>query len=116
MGNFLVVGFQQTGYLPVRLALASLVWAIFGSVMDDILIESWLDMLQPSDRRVIEDALQSVNSDKRDLVIDILDTFGISSMPTTANIRTLCICVSTLQTWPWYTMLHFHSCRWPSTD
>lgn len=94
MGNFMIAGFRQNGYLPVRFALASLVWAIFGEdlVTEEIAISSWLMILGPRDRDVITSALRSgITEINRTPVICVLDIFRNSVVPTTANLRSVCL-------------------------
>ncbi|XP_053395831.1 uncharacterized protein LOC128555982 [Mercenaria mercenaria] len=92
IGNILIVGYLQVGYLPVRFAVASLAWAMFGTVSEGTLLKSWLHSLDGVDRAMMKAVLhRGLEPDDREAVVDILDRFRITSLPSPRNIRNLCI-------------------------
>lgn len=90
IGRILLKGFQDHGYFPCRLSPAFAVSLIFGEneVSDDVLLESLLMFVNQSDRELITTALkEDLSEDDRDELIDLLDRFDVTALPTQNNLK-----------------------------
>lgn len=91
LGRILTHGFIQSGSFPVQLARASIHQAMFGTVSDDCLLDSFVRLLPDKERETLLTGLRGKGPFPVEETIDILDDFKESEMPTSANLRALLI-------------------------
>ena len=91
LGRILTHGFIQCGSFPVQLARASIHQAMFGTVSDECLLDSFVRLLPEKERETLLTGLHGSGSFPVEEIMDILDDFKESTMPTSANLRTLLI-------------------------
>ena len=107
VGRILTHSYIQCGRFPVQLARASLHQAIFDSVSDEILLDSFLMLLPVKERDSVLSGLNGTGRFPLEEILDILDDFKESTMPTPENFRSLLIKVakSELVTKPYLPLL-----------
>ena len=97
VGRILIHGFLLCGSFPVQLARASLHHAIFRSVDDDCLLDSFLLLLPEKERETMLIGLNRTKPFPSEEIMDILDDFKETTMPLPSNLRKLLLKVATAE-------------------
>ena len=97
VGRILTHGFLLCGSFPLQLARASLHQAIFGSVDDDCLLDSFLMLLPAKERKTMLIGLEGTEPFPSEEIMDILDDFKETTMPLSSNLRKLVLKVATAE-------------------
>lgn len=97
VGRILTHSYIQCGSFPMQLARASLHQAVFDSVSDDCLLDSFIKLLPVKERDTLRNGLNGVGPFPLEEIMDILDDFKETTLPTPANFRSLLIKVATAE-------------------
>jgi hypothetical protein len=89
IGRIITHQFVQCGAFPVRISQASVTQALVGDVSPDMLISSFLKLLPPREREIVEKGLSDSAAFSQDEIMEILEDYNINTLPTTANLASL---------------------------
>jgi hypothetical protein len=89
IGRIITHQFVQCGAFPVRISQASITQALVGDVSPETLISSFLKLLPPREREIIEKGLSDSTAFSQDEIMEILEDYHINTLPTTANLASL---------------------------
>lgn len=97
VGRILTHGFVLCDSFPVQLARASLHQALFGSVSDECLLDSFLMLLPEKEREAMRNGLNGAKPFPLEEIIDILDDFRETTRPSPYNLRKLLLKIATAE-------------------
>ena len=97
VGRIMTHGFVLCGSFPVQLARASLHQALFGTVSNECLLDSFLMLLPEKERETMLLGLNGTKPFPLEEIVDILDDFKETTMPSSANLRELLLKVATAE-------------------
>ena len=88
IGRILQIGFEQTAYFPIQIAKAFIIYCLFGSVPEPMLVQSFLNFLPEVDKQVVDVALKCQNNSiyESDELLDILERFNCRKKVCALNI------------------------------
>ena len=88
IGKILCRGFIEGGYFPIRLSQAFMIYALYGTCPNDVLIDSFLNYIAPMEKTVVDMALKETVTSiyGEEEFLDILDRFNCRSNVTTFNV------------------------------
>ena len=89
IGRIITHQFVQCGAFPVKISQASITQALVGDVSPETLISSFLKLLPPREREIIEKGLSDSTAFSQDEIMEILEDYHINTLPTTANLASL---------------------------
>ena len=95
LGNIISHGYLSSGYLPVRIALPSLIKILLGSavsILKNMYVDALLDYLSMHDREKIKSPLHCGHPFSNEVKTDvtaILSQLGCRVIPTTENLQEL---------------------------
>jgi len=105
LGAIISHGYLGSGYLPIRIALPTLICILLGltaELSNKVLVEAFIDHLSDTHRDSIKDAikqikLQCFTKETSEEILSILSHYGCIDMPTPANLNDLILKVARFQ-------------------
>lgn len=89
IGRIITHQFVQCSAFPVRISRASITQALVGDVSPEMLILSFLKLLPPREREILEKGLDDSPCFSQDEIMEILEDYNINTLPTPANLHSL---------------------------
>ena len=89
IGRIITHQFIQCGAFPVRISRASITQALVGDVFPEMLLTSFLKLLPPREREIVEKGLDDSTAFPQDEIMEILEDYNINTLPTTQNLNSL---------------------------
>lgn len=89
IGRIITHQFVQCAAFPVRISQASITQAIVSDVCPEVLIASFLKLLPPKEREVLQRGLGDKTAFSQDEIIEILQDYDINTLPTPMNLSSL---------------------------
>ena len=105
LGAIISHGYLGSGYLPIRIALPTLICILLGptaELSNKVLVEAFINHLSDTHRDSIKDAikqikLQCFTKETSEEILSILSHYGCIDMPTPANLNDLILKVAKFQ-------------------
>lgn len=89
IGRIITHQFVQCAAFPVRISRASITQALLGDVSPEMLIASFLKLLPPREREILEKGLSNSAAFSQDEIMEILEDYNINTLPTPTNLTSL---------------------------
>ena len=81
IGRILRRGFVEANYFPAILSKAFIIYCLFGTVSNDLLVESFLNFVSSMEKALLQEALKTTNADiyEDEDFLELLDRFNCRS-------------------------------------
>ena len=89
IGRIITHQFVQCSPFLVRISRASITQAIVGDISPEMLIVSFLKLLPPREREVLENGLGESTHFSQNEIMEILEDYSINTLPTPTNLHSL---------------------------
>ena len=81
IGRILRRGFVEANYFPIILSKAFVIYCLFGTVSNDLLVESFLNFVSSTEEVLLQEASKTTNADiyEDEDFLELLDRFNCRS-------------------------------------
>ena len=78
IGRILRIGFVEANYFPTILSEVYIIYCLFGTVSNDLLVESFLNFVSSMEKALLQEALKTTNVDiyQDEDFLELLDRFN----------------------------------------
>ena len=94
IGRMITHQFVQCASFPVRISQASIQQAVVGDVTDECLITSFLNLLPPREKELVDKAIRGNKPFPTDELMDIFEDHNINVVPSPENLKSLVVQVA----------------------